>query len=67
MMLDNLGTFALEQIKKYTEMFRAYSNAQVEAALARERGNRGWTSQRSYYLAALRQECEQRGIPYSLR
>lgn len=66
MMLDNLGTFALEQIKKYTEMFRAYSTAQVEAALAREKGNRGWTSQRSYYLSALRQECEQRGIPYDI-
>lgn len=64
---SQIGTFALEQIAKYVEKLRAYTTAQVEAALAREKGSRAWTAQRSYYLVALRQECEHRGIPYSLK
>lgn len=66
MISTNITAFAKEQITKYLESFRVMTNAQVEAALLREKGCRGWTSQRSYYLAALREECERRNIPYTL-
>lgn len=36
----------------------------LQATVAHERKVRGWVSERSYFLAALREECEKRHLDY---
>ena len=67
------------EIFKYARSFRRMTDEQVNACVAHEKGLqalrpfacvahekglRAWCSQRSYYLAALRKECERRGLAY---
>ena len=44
--------------------FAAYSDERLKQTIDHERKVRGWGSERSYFLAALRGECEKRGIVY---
>lgn len=44
--------------------FAAYSDEHLKQTVDHERKVRGWGSERSYFLAALRGECEKRGIVY---
>jgi hypothetical protein len=44
--------------------FDAYSDERLKQTIDHERKVRGWGSERSYFLAALRGECEKRGIDY---
>ena len=52
------------RISEYAARFAAYSDEQLKLTVDHERKVRGWGSERSYFLAALRKECEKRGIPY---
>ena len=52
------------EIFKYSRSFRRMTNEQVNACVTREKCLRAWCSQRSYYLSALRKECERRGLAY---
>lgn len=52
------------EIFKYSRSFRRMTDEQVNASVAHEKSLRAWCSQRSYYLAALRKECERRGLAY---
>ena len=54
------------RISHYAARFAAYDDEQLQATVAHERKVRGWTSERSYFLAALREECEKRNLAYSL-
>lgn len=49
---------------KYYLYLRKLTDGQLADIVKRERNNRGWCSQRSYFLAALRKVCQQRGIEY---
>ena len=55
---------AESRISEYAARFAAYSDEQLKQTVDHERNVRGWGSERSYFLAALREECEKRGIPY---
>ena len=55
---------AESRISEYAARFAAYSDEQLKQTVDHERKVRGWGSERSYFLAALRKECEKRGIPY---
>ena len=58
------GGYAESRISEYAARFAAYSDEQLKQTVDHERNVRGWGSERSYFLAALRKECEKRGIPY---
>lgn len=52
-----------ETVKYYVRL-RKLTNDELTDIVNRERINRGWCSQRSYFLAALRKVCTKRGIAY---
>ena len=56
--------YAESRISEYAVRFAAYSDEQLKQTVDHERKVRGWGSERSYFLAALRKECEKRRIPY---
>ena len=56
--------YAESRISEYAARFAAYSDEQLKQTVDHERNVRGWVSERSYLLAALRGECEKRGIAY---
>ena len=55
---------AESRISEYAARFAAYSDEQLKQTVDHGRNVRGWVSERSYFLAALRGECEKRGIAY---
>ena len=55
---------AESRISAYAARFAAYSDERLKQTVNHERKVRGWGSERSYFLAALRGECEKRGIDY---
>ena len=55
---------AESRISEYAACFAAYSDERLKQTIDHERKVRGWGSERSYFLAALRGECEKRGIAY---
>ena len=56
--------YAESRISEYAARFAAYSDERLKQTVDHERKVRGWGSERSYFLAALRGECEKRGIDY---
>lgn len=56
--------YAESRFSEYAARFAAYSDEQLKQTVDHERNVRGWVSERSYLLAALRGECEKRGIAY---
>ena len=57
---------AESRISAYAARFAAYSDEHLKQTVDHERKVRGWGSERSYFLAALRGECEKRGCVISL-
>lgn len=55
---------AESRISEYAARFAAYSDERLKQTVDHERKVRGWGSECSYFLAALRGECEKRGIVY---
>ena len=55
---------AESRISAYAARFAAYSDERLKQTVDHERKVRGWGSERSYCLAALRGECEKRGHRY---
>lgn len=55
---------AESRIAYYAARFAEYSDDKLKQTVEHERKVRGWGSERSYFLAALRGECEKRGIAY---
>ena len=65
--LNNENVMAVNaesRISEYAARFAAYSDERLKQTIDHERKVRGWGSERSYFLAALRGECEKRGIDY---
>ena len=56
--------YAESRISEYAARFAAYSDEHLKQTVDHERKVRGWGSEHSYFLAALRGECEKRGIVY---
>ncbi len=56
--------YAESRISEYAARFAAYSDERLKQTIDHERKVRGLGSERSYFLAALRGECEKRGIVY---
>lgn len=52
------------RIAHYAARFAAYDDAKLQETVEHECKVRGWGSERSYYLAALRAECEKRQLSY---
>lgn len=52
------------RIAHYAARFAEYDDEELQATVAHERKVRGWVSERSYFLAALRAECEKRHLDY---
>ncbi len=52
------------RIAHYAARFAEYDDEELQATVAHERKVRGWCSERSYFLAALREECEKRHLDY---
>lgn len=55
---------AESRISAYAARLAAYSDERLKQTVDHERKVRGWGSERSYFLAALRGECKKRGIDY---
>ena len=55
---------AESRISEYAARFAAYSDERLKQTVDHERKVRGWGSERSYFLVALRGECEKRGFAY---
>ena len=58
------NTDAQVRIAHYAARFAEYDDEELQATVAHERKVRGWVSERSYFLAALREECEKRHLDY---
>ena len=58
------SNFAQARIAHYADRFAEYDDAKLQETVAHERKVRGWGSERSYFLAALRAECEKRKLEY---
>ena len=56
--------YAQVRIAHYAARFAEYDDEKLQATVAHERKVRGWVSERSYFLAALREECEKRHLDY---
>ena len=56
--------YAESRISAYAARFAAYSDERLKQTVDHERKVRGWGSERSYFLAALRGECEKRDFDY---
>lgn len=52
------------RIAHYAARFAEYDDEKLQATVAHERKVRGWCSERSYFLTALREECEKRHLDY---
>ncbi len=52
------------RIDHYAARFAEYDDEKLQATVVHERKVRGWGSERSYFLAALREECEKRHLDY---
>ena len=52
------------RIAHYAVRFADYDDAKLQETVAHERKVCGWGSERSYFLAALRAECEKRHLAY---
>lgn len=61
---NNQADDAQARIAHYAACFAAYDDAKLQETVEYERKVRGWCSERSYYLAALRAECEKRKLAY---
>jgi len=60
----NAQQYAESRIAYYAARFAEYSDDELQQTVEHERKVRGWGNERSYFLAALRGECEKRGIDY---
>lgn len=60
----NVQQNAEARIAFYAARFAEYSDDKLEQTVESERKVHGWGSERSYFLAALRGECEKRGIAF---
>ena len=49
-------------ILRYRRAFRRKTDDELRAVVEHEKGLRAWCSERSYFLLALRAECERRGM-----
>lgn len=58
------NNYAQVRIAYYAACFAEYDDEKLQATVAHERKVRGWVSERSYFLAALREECEKRHLDY---
>ncbi len=58
------ANYAQVRIAHYAACFAEYDDAKLQETVVHERKVRGWGSERSYYLAALRAECEKRKLAY---
>ena len=56
------NNYAQVRIAHYAARFAAYDDAKLQETVEHERKVRGWVSERSYFLAALRAECEKRHL-----
>lgn len=61
---NNQADYAKARIAHYAARFAEYDDAKLLETVAYERKVRGWVSERSYFLAALRAECEKRHLDY---
>lgn len=61
---DVMAVNAESRIAYYAARFAEYSDDKLQQTVEHERKVRGWGSERSYFLSALRGECEKRGIDY---
>lgn len=59
---NNQADYTQARISHYAARFAAYDDAKLQETVEHERKVRGWCSERSYYLAALRAECEKRHL-----
>lgn len=59
-----MNDYAKGKIDEYYNRLSNESNDEVRSIVERERKNHGWNSERSYYLAALRQVCQDRNLQY---
>ena len=67
---SGMAANAESRISAYAARFAAYSDERLKQTVDHERKVRGWGSERSYFLAALRGECEKRGhryLPYNIK
>lgn len=58
------AVYAQCAIRKYRRRLRRMTDDELKVIIARERVCKGWTSERSYYLAALCYECKVRRLAY---
>ena len=58
------NNYAQVRIAHYAARFAEYDDEELQATVAHERKVCGWCSERSYFLAALREECEKRHLDY---
>ena len=61
---NNHNNHTQVRIAHYAARFAEYDDEELQATVAHERKVRGWVSERSYFLAALREECEKRHLDY---
>ena len=60
--VDNVRQYAQLRMMVYANLLAECPDDELRERTERERHNCGWTQERSYYLQALRDECERRGI-----
>ena len=61
---SNTWLRAQYEIFKYELTMHRKTDDEICAIVNHEKELRAWCSQRSYYLAALRKECNRRGLAY---
>lgn len=59
-----MNDYAKGKIDEYYNRLSKESDQKVRSIVERERKCRGWNSERSYYLAALRNVCQDRNLLY---
>lgn len=64
---SEISEYGKKRLAYYASRFAAESDEELKATVARENKCRGWVGERGFFLAALRDECEKRGITFAVR
>ncbi|PIQ76179.1 hypothetical protein COU78_01320 [Candidatus Peregrinibacteria bacterium CG10_big_fil_rev_8_21_14_0_10_49_24] len=56
----------MSSFEEYRERFKKLTDVELQDTLNKDCGNPGWVAARGFFLSALREEFESRGLDYSV-
>lgn len=64
---SKISEYGKKRLAYYASELATKSNEELRGIVAREDKCRGWVGERGFFLTALRDECNKRGITFAVR